>query len=126
MLSKGSLGRVQTLSREFVPNYIFNPSDVVIVLGQDGLVANSLKYLDHQLVVALNPDPLRWDGMLLPFEVKDLKKVLMDLQHHERGVKEISMAQATLNTGQIMYGVNDLFIGQRTAVFLVMAYNPTI
>lgn len=111
-----TLGRVQVLSREFVPNYIFSPSDVVIVLGQDGLVANTLKYLDRQPVVAVNPDLSRWDGILLPFEVKDLRKILVDLTHQKRTVKEISIAQAILNTGQTLYGVNDLFIGQRTHV----------
>lgn len=111
-----TLGRLQVLAREFVPNYLFNPSDIVIVLGQDGLVANTLKYLENQPVVAINPDPLRWDGVLLPFKVEDLKKILTDLSHNRRPIKEITMAQAILNTGQVMYGVNDLFVGQRTHV----------
>jgi hypothetical protein len=33
-----------------------------VTLGQDGLVANTLKYLDGQPVVGVNPDPERWDG----------------------------------------------------------------
>lgn len=114
--SLSSLGRIQLLSREFIPNYLFSPSDIVIVLGQDGLVANTLKYLENQPVVAINPDPKRWEGVLLPFKVEDLKKILIDLSQNKRNIKEISIAQATLNTGQVMYGVNDLFIGQRTHV----------
>lgn len=35
--------------------------DIVVVIGQDGLVANTLKYLDGQPVIAINPDPaLGW------------------------------------------------------------------
>ncbi|PKM94855.1 MAG: sugar kinase [Firmicutes bacterium HGW-Firmicutes-1] len=110
------LGRVQVLSREYVPNYLFDEKDIIIVLGQDGLVANTLKYLQGQPVVAINPDSNRWDGILLPFKVKDIQKILNDLTQGRRTIKEISMAQAVLNNGQILYGVNDLFIGQRTHV----------
>src|ERR1700680_3471997 len=45
------LGRVQKLDRRFVPNFVFGAQDSVVVLGQDGLVANTLKYLDGQQVV---------------------------------------------------------------------------
>lgn len=33
-----------------------------------------------------------------------------------RKVKEVTMAKAALNDGQVIYAVNDLFIGQRTYV----------
>jgi hypothetical protein len=47
----GSLARVQVVDREFVPNFIFGEQDVVVVIGQDGLVANTMKYLSTQLLV---------------------------------------------------------------------------
>src|SRR5271167_200381 len=40
-------GRVHRLDRGFLPNYLFAPDALVVVLGQDGLVANTLKYLKH-------------------------------------------------------------------------------
>ena len=64
-------GRVQRLERRYVPNFVFGAEDGVVVLGQDGLVANTLKYLDGQRVVAINPDPARWNGVLLPFTADD-------------------------------------------------------
>ena len=60
------LGRLQTLDRSFLPNFVFAPEDTIVTLGQDGLVANTLKYLQGQPVVGVNPDPARWDGRLLP------------------------------------------------------------
>src|SRR5207249_8312571 len=39
------LGRVQIIDRTFLPNFIFGENDTVVTLGQDGLVANTLKYL---------------------------------------------------------------------------------
>jgi NAD kinase len=111
-----SLGRVQVVDREYVPNFIFGDNDIVVVIGQDGLVANTLKYLSSQQLVGVNPDPVRWDGVLLPFTVADLKLIVQEVLKKRRPVKEVSMAKATLNDGQTIYAVNDLFIGQRTHV----------
>ena len=111
-----SLGRVQVVDREYVSNFIFGDNDIVVVVGQDGLVANTLKYLTNQLLIGVNPDPARWDGVLLPFKVADLKLVIQDVFKMRRQVKEVSMAKAVLNDGQTIYAVNDLFIGQRTHV----------
>ncbi|MDP4094319.1 MAG: sugar kinase [Bacillota bacterium] len=110
------LGRVQVVDREYVPNFIFGDNDIVIVIGQDGLVANTLKYLSNQQLIAVNPDPARWDGVLLPFTVADLKLIIQDVFKKRRQIKEVSMAKAALNDGQIIYAVNDLFIGQRTHI----------
>lgn len=108
------LGRVQVVERRFLPNYVFGPEDVVVALGQDGLVANTLKYLQSQPVLGVNPDPARWDGQLLPFTVDDLPRILPDVFRQQRPVKHVTVAQAQLNTGQVMYAVNDLFIGPKS------------
>jgi len=109
-------GRVQRLERRYVPNFVFGAEDAVVVLGQDGLVANALKYLDGQRVVAINPDPARWDGVLLPFTIDDLQGIMAEETTRQRPVKLVTMAEATLNTGQTLHAVNDFFIGQRTHV----------
>jgi len=110
----GQLGRVQVVDRGFLPNFVFGPKDTVVTLGQDGLVANTIKYLRGQPVVGVNPDPARWDGKLLPFKVGDLKKVLPEVFTHRRPTKSVIMAKASLNNGQAMYAVNDLFIGPKS------------
>jgi NAD kinase len=108
------LGRVQVVDRSFLPNFIFGPGDTVVALGQDGLVANLLKYLDRQPVIGVNPDPARWEGVLLPFTVADLPRIVPEVFAARRRLREVTMAQAQLNTGEILFGVNDLFIGPRS------------
>lgn len=110
------LGRVQVVDRDYVPNFIFGSNDIVVVVGQDGLVANTLKYLSNQLLIGVNPDPQRWDGVLLPFRVTDLNLIVRDVFKNRRKIKEVSMAKAALNDGQTLYAVNDLFIGQKTHI----------
>ncbi|MCI0746915.1 MAG: hypothetical protein L0Y58_16050 [Verrucomicrobia subdivision 3 bacterium] len=110
----GEMARVQIVDRGFLPNFVFAPEDIVVTLGQDGLVANTLKYLDGQPIVGVNPDPERWDGRLLPFRVADLAKVMPEVIQRKRPAKSVTMARATLNNGQTMHAVNDLFIGPKT------------
>jgi len=110
----GELGRVQVLQRYFLPNFVFGRDDMVVVLGQDGLVANTLKYLDGRPVVAVNPDPARYDGVLLPFNVTDLPKVIHEVFRGKRALKEITMAKTHLNDGQTLLAVNDFFIGVKS------------
>lgn len=108
------LGRLQKIERSFLPNYQFSAEDVVVIIGQDGLVANALKYLDGNPVIAINPDPDRWDGKLLPFEVSNLKDVALKTMADIADSKTITFVEARTNDGQVMLGVNDLFIGPKS------------
>lgn len=107
-------GRHQVIDRGYLPNFVFAQDDIVVVLGQDGLVANTMKYLAGQPLVGVNPEPARWDGVLLPFEPHDLKAVLAEVASDRRPTTSVTMAQARLSDGQTLLAVNDLFIGPRT------------
>lgn len=106
-----ALGRLQLVQRAFLPNFVFGEQDIVVALGQDGLVANTLKYLNGQPLVGVNPDPRRYDGQLLPFQVPQLDTVMREVLRGGRARREVTMAEASLNTGLGLQAVNDLFIG---------------
>ncbi|WP_298610125.1 sugar kinase [uncultured Thiothrix sp.] len=108
------LGRFQSLERSLLPSYQFGSSDIIIVIGQDGLVANTLKYLQGQPVIAINPDPKRWDGKLLPFEIGDLNQALIKTMTKTAVTKTITFAEAKTNDGQRLLAVNDVFLGPKT------------
>jgi len=120
-----STGRVQQLDRTYLSTYKFSRDDIIIVLGQDGLVANTLKYLEGQSVIAINPAPQNIDGVLLPFIEEDLPAVLADVIKEKMNYKTISMAEATTNLGDRLLAVNDLFIGPRshTSAFYDVKWN---
>ncbi|MGG4607718.1 diacylglycerol kinase catalytic domain-containing protein [Providencia sp. Me31A] len=109
-----SLGRFQLLERKLLPSYQFSKQDIIVVIGQDGLVANTLKYLKGQPVIAINPDPARWDGKLLPFEIGQLQEVVTKTLKGQVEQKSVTFAQATTNDGQSLLAVNDLFIGPKS------------
>lgn len=108
-------GHIQFIDRAYLPNFVFGAQDTVVAIGQDGLVANTLKYLrEGQPLIGVNPDPERWDGVLLPFAVDDLAEIIPEVLTGNYQSHEVTMAEASLNDGQEILAVNDFFIGQRT------------
>jgi NAD kinase len=105
---------VQAIDRSFLPSFLFGPGDIVVALGQDGLVANTMKYLNGQHLIGVNPDPRRYDGVLLPFTADDMRSILPDVASRRRPVKAVTMAQAVLSDGQQLYAVNDFFVGPKS------------
>ena len=106
--------RIQEVDRTFFPNMILGREDIVIAVGQDGLVANVMKYLNGHPLIGINPDIKRWDGVLLPFEPGDLVRILPLVIRGNYQRKAVTIARAATKDRQEMLAVNDLFIGQRT------------
>lgn len=103
--------RMQVVERAFLPNFLFSPHDLVVTLGQDGLVVNVAKYLSEQPILAFNPDPSRVDGVLVPFTMEGAEVVLNHAIYGWMSDKQYTMARASLEDGQTLDAVNDLFIG---------------
>ena len=108
--------KLQFVDRSFVPNFVFGPNDVVVTVGQDGLVANTAKYALGLSIVAVNPDPKRIDGVLLPFQVDDARNAVGRALEAKANVREVTLAEAVLPAGQRMLAFNDLFIGAASHV----------
>src|SRR5262245_21951038 len=106
----------QLLDRSLVPKFEFREEDVIVVLGQDGLVANTAKYVGSQPIVAVNPEPARFDGVLLPFLPDQARDVAAQVLGGKASVREVTLAEAKLNDGQRLLAFNDLFIGAHSHV----------
>jgi hypothetical protein len=106
----------QFLDRSLLPTYSFSSGDLVVTLGQDGLVANTAKYVGDQPIVAVNPDPARFDGILMAFGLDDVRRGVERLLHGRAAIRRVTLAEARLIDGQRLLGFNDLFVGARTHV----------
>ena len=106
----------QFIERGLAPSYLFQPTDLVVTLGQDGLVANVAKYATGIPIVAVNPDPARFDGVLLPFGIAEADAVLALAVAGKAPVRRVTLAEALLADGQRLLAFNDLFIGARSHV----------
>lgn len=99
------------IERSFLPSFLFNTNQVVITVGQDGLVANTAKYVNNIPIVAINPDKERFDGVLLPFYPDNFIQAIENVKADKYRSRLTSFAEAKLNDGQRLLAFNDLFIG---------------
>lgn len=98
--------------RSDLPRFLFAPEDVIVVVGQDGLVANVAKYLDGQPVIGVNPDVARNPGVLVPFSVDQATALLGRMSHPESlPVAKRTMVQAETDDGQSLVALNEVFVG---------------
>jgi NAD kinase len=107
---------IQMLDRAMLPNYLFGPEDIIVTVGQDGLVANTAKYVGGRPIVAVNPDPERFDGILLPFRVEQARAIVLRTLENRARSRRVTMGEALLSDGQRLLAFNDFFIGCRTHV----------
>ena len=108
--------KVQLIERELIPTYLFAPTDLVITLGQDGLVANTAKYVDRQPLLAVNPDPERFDGVLLPFLPEQVRAAAAAVLRGHYRAREVTLAEVRLEDGQRLLAFNDVFVGAASHV----------
>lgn len=101
----------KVVERKYLPNFIFSDKDIAVVVGQDGLVANTAKYVGNLPILGVNPDTERFDGVLLPFDVDDFETGLIKAVEGRASFKKVTMAEASMNDGQKLLAFNDFFIG---------------
>ena len=105
----------QFIDRGLVPTYTFGRHDLVVTLGQDGLVANVAKYAGEQPIIGVNPDPRRFDGVLLPFLPEETRAIAARVFEDKNiRARAVTLAEVLLEDGQRLVAFNDLFIGTKS------------
>lgn len=107
---------IQTVDRYLLPTFDFRWCTAVVVIGQDGLVANTAKYALGVPIVGVNPDPQRFDGVLLPFQLHEARTAVERVLKQQARIRQVTLARATLHDGQSLLAFNDLFIGANSHV----------
>ena len=102
------------VERGDLSRFVFEPDDLVVAAGQDGLVANAAKYLRGQLVLGVNPDPERYDGVLVPHRPERARRLLAAMAAGRAEVEERTMVTARLDDGQALLALNEVFVGHRS------------
>ncbi len=103
--------RRTSVTRADLDRFLFEPEDLVVVLGQDGLVANTAKYLRGQQVIGLNPDPTCYDGVLVQHSPAATADLLAAAHAGRAAVQSRTMVEAVLDDGQRLIALNELFVG---------------
>ena len=103
--------RRASLTRADLSRFVFGPEDVVIAIGQDGLVANVAKYLDGQRVVGVNPDSARNPGVLVRNDPASVNRLLPNLSDGGHDITPLAMVEVATDSGESLRALNEIFIG---------------
>jgi len=102
------------VDRADLPRFLFAEEDVVIAVGQDGLVANVAKYLRGQPVIGVDPEPGRNAGVLVRHRPDAVGDLLAAAAGGRATVERRTMVHATLDDGQELLGLNEVYFGHPT------------
>ncbi|RZU34971.1 ATP-NAD kinase [Streptomyces sp. BK022] len=100
--------RQALVERADLDRFLFAPEDVVVVVGQDGLVANAAKYLDGQPVIGIDTDPGRNPGVLVRHRPRDAAALLASAGG---AVEELTMVEAVTDDTQRLVALNEIYLG---------------
>ncbi|MEU6534357.1 hypothetical protein [Streptomyces sp. NPDC047000] len=103
--------RQALVERRDLDRFLFAPEDVVVVVGQDGLVANVAKYLAGQPVVGIDTDPGRNPGVLVRHRAADAARLLPGALTAATGVDELTMVEAVADDTQRLVALNEIYLG---------------
>ncbi|MGM7422082.1 hypothetical protein [Cellulosimicrobium sp. CpK407] len=109
------------VERADLSRFLLAPEDVVVVVGQDGLVANVAKYLRGQPVLGVDPEPEVNPGVLVRHSVGAAAALLRGLGDDAPAgapdptavlpVNALTMVRADLDDGQHLTALNEVFVG---------------
>nr|WP_203633292.1 NAD(+)/NADH kinase [Streptomyces sp. SID10815] len=103
--------RSSRVERADLDRFLFAPEDVVVVVGQDGLVANTAKYLSGQPVVGIDTDPGRNPGVLVRHRRADAAALLRAATTAGGRVEELTMVEAVADDTQRLVALNEIYLG---------------
>ncbi|MFD3664808.1 hypothetical protein ACFWVF_30120 [Streptomyces sp. NPDC058659] len=103
--------RQTRVERADLDRFLFGPEDVVVVVGQDGLVANAAKYLTGQPVVGIDADPGRNAGVLVRHRAAHARRLLPYAAGDGATVDELTMVEAVTDDAQRLLALNEIYVG---------------
>lgn len=103
--------RSSRVERADLDRFLFAPEDVVVVVGQDGLVANAAKYLSGQPVVGVDTDPGRNPGVLVRHRCADAAALLRAATAAGSRTEDLTMVEAVADDTQRLLALNEIYLG---------------
>jgi hypothetical protein len=102
------------VDRGDLDRFLFEPDDLIVAVGQDGLVANVAKYLAGQAVIGCNPDPSRYEGILVRHSAAEMKLLVPAAMAGKAAIGERAMVEAVLDDGLRLLALNEIFVGHQS------------
>lgn len=105
---------IADVERGDLDRFLFGGNDIIIAVGQDGLVANLAKYLTGQPVIGVTPNEASSEGVLTSTSTKAIPALLDAVTSNRADIQSRTMVEANLGSGEVLVALNELFIGHRS------------
>ncbi len=105
---------IARVARADLDRFLFFPNDIVVPVGQDGLVANVAKYLDGQPVIGIAPDPASGEGILTRHAPAAAASLFRRTGAGDIDIEPRAMVEAETDTGETLTALNEIFLGHRS------------
>lgn len=105
---------VASVERDDLDRFLFTSNDIVLAVGQDGLVANLAKYCSGQPVIGVTPGAVGSEGILTTVSTTEVADLLGRIERNEARINSRTMVSAHVGTGETLCALNELFIGHRS------------
>jgi len=102
------------VNRDDLDRFLFGANDIVVAIGQDGLVANLAKYLTGQPVIGITPDPASSEAVLTRHAITALPGLLSALERNAAQTESRTMIEAKVPNGPSLRALNEIFVGHRS------------
>ncbi len=102
------------VTRSDLDRFLFEPEDVVLAVGQDGLVPNVAKYLTGQPVIGVNPDRGLYEGVLVRHSPAEAVRLLAPAAAGEAPLERRTLVETVLDDGLALRALNEVFVGHRS------------
>lgn len=101
--------RRANIQRTELSRFVFEPADIVVCVGPDGLVANAAKYLEGQPVIAINP---LGKGPLAAHSTASAIRAL--LSEGALPTEARALVEASIDGRPVLKALNEIYLGHRT------------
>ncbi len=106
--------RYAQVERSQLDRFDFLPDDLIVVIGQDGLVPNVSKYLAGQQVIGFDPaciSPGYSQQLMVNHHVAQAGLLFKQFEADDLNSEERTMLEAQLDDSQKITALNEVFIG---------------
>lgn len=104
--------RRASVERAELARFVFEPGDIVVAVGPDGLVANLAKYLDGQPVIGVDPRRGVNAGVLVTHSPAAVAGLLPKVVTGDARLLDRTMVEAVTDDDQRLLALNEVFVGQ--------------
>ena len=104
---------IAAVERSDLDRFLFTPNDIVVAVGQDGLVANLAKYCPGRPVLGVTPGAAGSEGVLTRIPPTAVGRLLDAVARNAATIERRTMVAADAG-GDTLLALNELFIGHRS------------